>query len=340
MQETARACGCRHAILVRVNDQAFLNRAADLAAQWMTFPNPRVGCVIVRNGVIVGEAAHQRDGDAHAEINALALAGDLAHGATAYVTLEPCKHVGRTGACAQALIDAGIARVVIAVADPTSDAGGGADVLRAAGVDVAFVASEAARSVNEHWLHAMEHGRPFVTLKLATSTDGRVAAAHGVETQISNPTSRKRVHELRARVDAVLVGTNTALIDDPELTVRFAQTHLQPRRFIMGTRELPNTLRALQSPDPAMQLHTRNPHDALSMLADLRIRHVLVEGGPTIARAFIEAGVVDEIIWITAPVVLNDGPLALGESPLESLHRWNRVHTADLDGDLWSVLRP
>ena len=323
-----------------MNDQAFLKRAADLAAQWMTFPNPRVGCVIVRNGVIVGEGAHQRDGDAHAEINALALAGDLAEGATAYVTLEPCKHVGRTGPCAQALIDAGIARVVIAVADPSADAGGGAAVLRAAGVDVEFVASESARDVNEHWLHSMVHGRPFVTLKLATSTDGRVAAADGVETQISNAASRKRVHELRARVDAILVGTNTAVVDDPELTVRYAHTDQQPKRFIMGKRPLPTTLRALQSPEPATQLSTHSPHSALDVLAELRVRHLLVEGGPTIARAFIEAGVVDEIVWITAPVVLNDGPFALGDTPLESLHRWNRVHTEDLDGDLWSVLRP
>lgn len=326
--------------MVCVNDQAFLTRAADLAAQWMTFPNPRVGCVIVRDGVIVGEGAHQRDGDAHAEINALALAGDLANGATAYVTLEPCKHIGRTGACAQALIDAGISRVVVAVADPTADAGGGAAVLRAAGVDVTFVASETARTVNEHWLHAMEHGRPFVTLKLATSIDGRVAAAAGEETQISNATSRKRVHELRARVDAILVGTNTAVIDDPELTVRYAKSDRQPQRYLMGTRTLPTTLRALQSPTPAIQLRTHDVHAVMDALAAARIRHLLVEGGPTVARAFLDAGLIDEIIWITAPVVLGNGPFAFGETPLESLHRWSRVHSEDLDGDLWSVLRP
>lgn len=324
---------------MRVNDQAFLNRAAELAAQWMTFPNPRVGCVIVRNGVIVGEGAHQRDGDAHAEINALALAGDLANGATAYVTLEPCKHIGRTGACAQALIDAGIARVVIAVADPTTDAGGGADVLRAAGVDVDFTASESARTVNEHWLHAMEHGRPFVTLKLAASTDGRVAASTGEETSISNATSRKRVHELRARVDAILVGTNTAVIDDPELTVRYAHAERQPQRYIMGNRALPMTLRAVQSPNPAIQLRTHDVRAVMDALTAARIRHLLVEGGPTIARAFLKAGLIDEIIWITAPVVLGSGPFALGDEPLDSLHRWSRVHVEDLDGDLWSVLR-
>jgi diaminohydroxyphosphoribosylaminopyrimidine deaminase/5-amino-6-(5-phosphoribosylamino)uracil reductase len=136
------------------------------------------------------------------------------------------------------------------------------------------------------------------------------------------------------------VGTNTAVVDDPELTVRFAQTAQQPRRFIMGLRQLPANLRALQGSEPALQLCTHDPQQALTLLGDQRIRHVLIEGGPTIARAFIEAGLVDEVIWITAPVVLGSGPLALGESPLSSLHRWRRVATEDLDGDLWSVLRP
>lgn len=340
MHEAARTCGQRDALLVLVNDERFLQRAADLAAEWMTFPNPRVGCVIVRDDVIVGEGAHQRDGDAHAEVNALALAGDRADGATAYVTLEPCKHVGRTGPCAQALIDAGIRRVVVAVPDPTSQAGGGADVLRAAGITVDFVASDAARNVNEHWLHAMQHGRPFVTLKLATSLDGRVAAARGVETAISNPLSRRHVHALRSRVDAVLVGTETAVIDDPELTVREVQTERQPQRFVMGLRDLPPQLRLLQGDAPATHLRTHDPIEVMQQLAALRIRHVLVEGGPTIARIFIEAGLVDELIWITAPVLLNDGPLALGDAPLDSLRRWNRTATTDHDGDLWSVLRP
>ena len=323
-----------------MNDARFLERAAQLAAEWMTFPNPRVGCVIVRDGVIVGEGAHQRDGDAHAEINALAHAGDLAAGATAYVTLEPCKHVGRTGPCAQALIDAGIARVVIAVQDPTAQAGGGADVLRAAGVDVEFVASDAARSVNEHWLHTMEHGRPFITLKLATSIDGRVAAAVGVETAISNATSRRHVHALRGRVDAILVGANTAVVDDPALTVRDITVERQPRRFIMGLRTLPPHLQALQGDQPAIQLRTHDPREAVQQLAEQQIRHVLIEGGPTVARGFIEAGLVDEVVWITAPIVLGDGPLALGDTPLAVLRRWQRVSTADYDGDLWSVLRP
>lgn len=340
MPAIARVRGQRDARLVVVNDSQYLQRAAELAATWMTFPNPRVGCVIVRNDTVVGEGAHQRDGDAHAEVNALALAGDSAAGATVYVTLEPCAHVGRTGSCADALIAAGVARVVIGVADPTPEAAGGAEKLRNAGIAVEFSASEAARRVNEHWLHAMQRGRPFVTLKLAASTDGRVAAAVGVRTSISNAASNRQVHELRSHVDGILIGSNTACIDDPSLTARDVAVQRQPQRFVMGRRELPQTLQLFADANPAVQLATHDPHVALQQIGARRIRHLLVEGGPTIAAAFIDAGVVDEIIWITAPMVLGGGPLALGEHPLASLHRWERVSTLDLDGDLWSFLRP
>lgn len=326
--------------MVRVSEEQFLARAAELAAEWMTFPNPRVGCLIVRDGVVVAEGAHRRDGDAHAEINALALAGERAAGATVYVTLEPCNSVGRTGSCVDALIAARVARVVIAVADPTDAAGGGATRLRAAGIDVAFVASDAARTVNEHWLHTMERGRPFVTLKLATSTDGRVAQAAGVRTRITNGTSNRRAHELRARVDGILVGTNTAISDDPVLTARGPAVERQPLRFVMGERDLPSSLRLFTGPLPAVQLRTRDPHSALDVIGRTGVRHLLVEGGPTIARVFVEAGLVDEIIWITAPLVLEDGPLALGGTPLDALHRWARASSRDVDGDLWSYLRP
>jgi diaminohydroxyphosphoribosylaminopyrimidine deaminase/5-amino-6-(5-phosphoribosylamino)uracil reductase len=324
-----------------VNDLALLERAAQLAAPWMTFPNPRVGCVIVdAAGVIVGEGAHHAAGGPHAEVHALAVAGARARGATAYVTLEPCNHHGRTGPCSQALIRAGIRRVVIAVADPNREAAGGAGALRAAGVVVDFITSPVAESVNEHWLHAMRNGRPFISLKVAASLDGRIAAAPGQETPISNAASRTRVHELRARVDGVLVGTNTACVDDPALTVREAALQRQPARFVMGRRDLPAGLQLLQGPQPAVQLRT---HDAVEVLADLHargIRHLLVEGGATIARAFVEAGLIDECIWITAPVVLHAGPTAVGATALERVHTWRRVGTVDVDGDLWSYLRP
>lgn len=324
-----------------MSDAQFLARAAALAEPWMTFPNPRVGCVIVTaDHQVVGEGAHQSAGTPHAEVHALDAAGELARGGTAYVTLEPCAHTGRTGPCAQALIAAGIARVVIAVADPNPVAAGGADVLRRAGVVVDFVSSEPARRVNEHWLFAMMSGRPFVTLKMAASLDGRVAAAHGVETSISNAQSRRRVHELRGRVDAILVGSNTAVVDDPALTAREVQVQRQPQRFILGQRILPPDLQLLQGPQPAIQLPTHDVEVALRELAGREVRHLLVEGGPTVARAFLDAGLVDECIWITAPIVLGDGPHALGDEPFPQVLTWHPLDVADVDGDLWTTLRP
>lgn len=325
----------------RLTDERHLAHAAVLADAWTPYPNPRVGCVIVDvGGAVVGEGAHQQAGTPHAEVHALAMAGARARGGTAYVTLEPCAHTGRTGPCAKALIDAGIARVVMAEPDPNPVAAGGAAVLRAAGVQVDLLPSADAARVNESWLHAMRKQRPFVTLKLATSLDGRVAAAVGVETAISNATVRRHVHALRARVDGILVGTATAMVDDPALTVRDAPTTRQPARFVMGLRDLPDVLQMLQAPEPATQLRTRQPGEALQALQAREIRHVLVEGGPTVARAFVDAGLVDELIWITAPIVLGDGPLAMGTGLLEPARHWRRVETLDLDGDLWSRLRP
>lgn len=324
-----------------MTERELLARAATLAAPWMTFPNPRVGCLIVDSqGQVVGQGAHHAAGEAHAEVNALLVAGERARGGTAYVTLEPCAHFGRTGPCAQALIDAGIARVVIGVADPNPIAAGGAAMLRTAGVDVDFVASPESAAVNEAWLHAMRSGRPFVTLKMATTLDGRVAATTGVETPISNAASRLRVHELRARVDAVLVGTGTAEIDDPRLTVREVAVLVQPRRFVMGHRELPGHLWMFTEGVPAEQLRTQDPVAALAVLHAHQIRHVLLEGGPTLARAFLQAGLVDECIWITAPKVFAAGPSAIGSPALESVHSWSRRETVDVEGDLWSYLRP
>lgn len=324
-----------------MTERELLARAADLAAAWMTFPNPRVGCLIVDSqGQVVGQGAHRSAGEAHAEVNALAVAGGRARGGTAYVTLEPCAHTGRTGPCAQALIDAGIARVVIGIADPNPVAAGGAAMLRTAGVDVDFVASPESAAVNESWLLAMREGRPFVTLKLATTLDGRVAAATGVETSISNEASRRRVHELRARVDAVLIGTNTAEIDDPQLNVRTGEVRVQPRRFVMGKRELPGHLWMFTEGLAAEQLRTHDPREALAALHAHQIRHVLVEGGPALARAFLAAGLVDECIWITASKVFGHGPSAIGSPALDAVLSWSRRDTFDVEGDLWSYLRP
>ena len=206
-------------------DTALVRRALELAVLGpQADPNPRVGAVIVdRDGAVVGEGHHRGAGTPHAEVDALARAGERARGGTAYVSLEPCNHTGRTGPCARALLDAGVARVVHAQSDPGALTGGGADTLRAAGVEVVGgVLKDEALALNRAWTFAIVHGRPMVTWKFAATLDGRSAAADGSSAWITGPLARADVHDLRAECDAVLVGTGTVLADDPHLTVRHA----------------------------------------------------------------------------------------------------------------------
>lgn len=278
--------------------------------------NPRVGCVIVDEaGAVVGRGHHRGAGEPHAEVDALREAGASARGGTAVVTLEPCRHTGRTGPCSQALLAAGIARVVYAVDDPGAESGGGADELRAAGVEViGGVEATEARWAARAWFHSRERGRPWVTVKSAVSLDGRVADVSGGPTAITGPSSRAYAHEWRARVDAIVVGTGTVLADDPALTARSAQGQLrarQPLRVVVGKRDIPTGARVL---DSAAETLLHPGHDLRALLSDLRVRdvqHVLVEGGPTLAGAFLTAGLVDEVLWFIAPVLLGAGPVAL-----------------------------
>jgi len=277
--------------------------------------NPRVGCLIIaQDSTIVGRGYHRGAGTAHAEVAALAQAGDRARGATAVVTLEPCRHVGRTGPCTQALLDAGVTSVVYAQSDPTPEAGGGADVLRRAGVEVlGGLLSDEATRVNEAWTFAAEHGRPLVTWKSAVSLDGRVAGANGGPTPITGAESRRQVHELRSEVDAIVVGTGTALADDPQLTVRLPgrEPLSRPLRVVVGGREVPPGARVRDDTAPTLFLRERNPAAVLADLYDRGVRHVLLEGGPTLAAAFLAVGLIDRIVWYLAPVLLGSGPLAL-----------------------------
>ena len=206
--------------------------------------NPRVGCVLVApDGEVVGRGHHRGAGTPHAEVVALADAGARAAGATAVVSMEPCRHTGRTGPCTQALLDAGVRAVVYGQPDPTEQGGGGGDVLRAAGVDVhGGVLADEARAVNEEWTFAVVHGRPFVTWKCAASLDGRVAGADGGPTSITGAASRADVHDLRSRVGAIIVGTGTVLVDDPLLTVRRpgGPVPTPPLRVVVGSRPIPD----------------------------------------------------------------------------------------------------
>jgi diaminohydroxyphosphoribosylaminopyrimidine deaminase/5-amino-6-(5-phosphoribosylamino)uracil reductase len=332
-----------------------MRHAVTLAARGRgtTSPNPVVGCVILgSDGVtVVGEGWHERAGGPHAEVNALAAAGQRAAGGTAVVTLEPCSHVGRTGPCTEALLSAGIVRVVVGVADPDPVAAGGAAVLRAAGVDVETdVETEAAARVNEHWLHAIRTRRPFVIWKYAATLDGRSAAADGSSRWITGSAARTDVHRLRAEVDAVVVGVGTVLADDPELTVRHVDAAHQPIRVVLDSEgRTPATARVRDDAADTWILTAddvpRHDVDAvLTLLYDRGVRSVLLEGGPTLAGAFLDAGRIDEVVGYVAPALLGQGTSALAASSTgSSIDRAQRLHLIDvtsLDGDLRLTARP
>ena len=284
--------------------------------------NPRVGCVIVdADGRVVGRGYHRGAGTVHAEVDALADAGPAAAGATAVVTLEPCRHTGRTGPCTQALVDAGVARVVFGQSDPTAAAGGGAGELAVAGVDViGGVLADGAAALNAEWTFAVTHERPFVTWKAAVSLDGRVGGPGGRPVAITGAPARRVVHDLRARVGAIIVGTGTVLADDPALTVRLPvpAPGPAPLRVVVGSRSIPPRARVLDAAAPTLVTAERDPAALLADLYRRGVRHALLEGGPTLAAAFRAAGVVDRVEVHIGPVLLGAGPSlsAPGSAPL------------------------
>jgi len=274
-----------------------MERALALAelGRGTTHPNPVVGAVVVRDGEVVGEGWHERKGGPHAEVNALAAAGSLARGATLYVTMEPCTHHGSTPPCTDAVLEAGIAKVVAGSLDPNTEAKGGLDVLRAAGIEAEDAEVFEARAQNEAWRTWVMQRRPFVILKLAVTLDGRVAVP-GTR-WISNEESRRRVHQLRAQVDAVAVGMGTARADDPELTARGVDVERQPRRLVFG------------SGVSKLEVRSGPLAEELQSLADEGVQSLLLEGGPTLAAAFLGAGFVDKLMLFVAPRIGGEGPL-------------------------------
>ncbi|MFH9250373.1 bifunctional diaminohydroxyphosphoribosylaminopyrimidine deaminase/5-amino-6-(5-phosphoribosylamino)uracil reductase RibD [Streptomyces lydicus] len=345
-------------------ETAAMRRAIELAARGLghTSPNPVVGCVVLDSeGRTAGEGWHERAGGPHAEVHALRAAGERARGGTAVVTLEPCNHTGRTGPCARALIDAGVARVVYAVSDPTPTATGGAVTLAAAGVDVegGLLADEAAAG-NEAWLTSVLRGRPFVLWKYAATLDGRIAAADGTSRWISSPESRADVHRLRAAADAVIVGSGTARADDPQLGARISGLSddeiSQPLRVVVdsgatavkaGARVLDGTaptLIAVAEDADAAHLEGLAPLVRLPRAADRRglhipallqalhqrdVRSVLLEGGPTLAGAFLAAQAVDKVVGYLAPVLLGAGPAAVGDAGITTIAQALRLDVTD-----------
>jgi diaminohydroxyphosphoribosylaminopyrimidine deaminase / 5-amino-6-(5-phosphoribosylamino)uracil reductase len=318
-------------------DVAWMRRAIELAARGIgtTHPNPVVGCVITGpDGHPVGEGFHAVAGGPHAEVEALRMAGPAARGGTAYVTLEPCNHTGRTGPCADALIAAGVTRVVYAVPDPNRQASGGAEKLRSKAITVQQGVLQAeAEAVNQVWLHSVRTGRPFVTWKFATTLDGRSAAPDGTSRWITGPLARADVHRKRAECDAIAVGTQTVLDDDPELTVRDENdvpAARQPLRVVVGDREIPTTARVRNDRAETLLLPTHDPAEVLRQLDDRQIRHLWLEGGPTLAAAFLRAQLVDQLVAYVAPAVLGSGYAAIGDLGAESIHHLRRFNLADV----------
>lgn len=298
-----------------------------------TSPNPPVGCVVLSAaGDVVGQGWHRGPGQPHAEVLALREAGEAARGATAVVTLEPCAHTGRTGPCTTALIEAGVSRVVAAHTDPNPYAAGGAEILRAAGVlvEVGTLAEEA-EQVTGPWLVAERRKRPFITWKYAATLDGRIAAPDGSSRWISGEHARQEVHELRSKVDTVLVGVGTVLADDPALTVRLpGYGGPQPRRIVVDSLgRTPKTARVLTDGAAPTWIATAaevggQPHKVdLRRLAELLFeqgsRWVLLEGGPTVAGAAIRAGIVDEVVAYVAPKLLGGGAAVVAEMGIGSI---------------------
>jgi diaminohydroxyphosphoribosylaminopyrimidine deaminase / 5-amino-6-(5-phosphoribosylamino)uracil reductase len=295
----------------------WLERALELAerGRGTTQPNPVVGAVLVREGEVVGEGWHERKGAPHAEAHALAAAGERARGATLYVTLEPCASQGSTPPCSEALVEAGVARVVVGTRDPNPQAAGGLEQLTAAGIDVELADGELGfrvRQQNEAWLTWITRGRPFATYKAAVTLDGRLTLPGS--RWISGEESRALVHELRAVSDAVAVGMGTARADQPQLTARDVGAERQPRRLVFGEGPLPAGLE--------LELLSGSLEAELTRLAQEGVQSLLLEGGPTLASSFSRAGLLDKLLVFVAPRLSGEGPTLFGklDEPLE-LHR-------------------
>lgn len=329
-------------------EQRAMARALELARRGPRSRNPQVGAVLLSpSGEVLAEGWHRGAGTPHAEVDALShLAGDAARGATAVVTLEPCNHTGRTGPCAEALIAAGVARVVFALPDPGDVEGGGGERLRAAGVDVASgLLADEARALLEPWLTARTLGRPHVTVKWAQSLDGRAAAADGTSQWITGPLARADVHARRAQADAIVVGTGTLLTDDPALTARddAGLRPTQPIPVVIGRAQIPAGAALRRHPHDVLHYPTRDLAAVLADLHDRGLHRVFVEGGPTLASALLAAGLADRVLVYLAPTLLGGSRTALADIGVATISQQRRLAIEQIDrlgDDLLVVARP
>ncbi len=301
-----------------------LERALELAERGRstTRPNPVVGAIVVADEEVVGEGWHERKGGPHAEVVALEAAGARERGATLYVTMEPCAHHGSTPPCTQAILDAGIAKVVAGSLDPNPEARGGLELLRERGLAVEHADSFAARVQNEAWRTWITRGRPFVTLKLAVTLDGRVTVPG--RRWLSGEQSRRLVHELRASMDAVGVGMGTVRADTPSLTARGVGAERQPRRIAFGGGPLPE--------GSELELRTGPIETELATLGSEGVQSLLLEGGPTLAASFLERDLVDRLLLFLAPTIAGAGVPMLG--PLPSPVELARMHARQIGEDV------
>lgn len=348
--------------MIAATDRDMMTRALALAERGLftTTPNPRVGCVIAREGLVLGEGWHERAGSAHAEVRALDDArerGNDVRGATAYVTLEPCNHQGRTPPCSAALLAAGIKRVVAAMNDPDPQAAGGADRLKVDGVTVEVgLLEDAARELNVGWIHRLRHGRPWIRIKVAASLDGRTALENGASQWITGEQARADGHRWRARACAILTGIGTVRQDDPRLTVRAIATPRQPLKVVVDRHgELPRTARVLTGGDVIVVTATKpmasfpdnvqvitvpdrdgriDLHAMAKALGEREINELHVEAGAKLNGALLAAGIVDELLLYVAPCLLGDparGMFAL-PAPLERLGDRVSLTVRSIDG--------
>jgi diaminohydroxyphosphoribosylaminopyrimidine deaminase/5-amino-6-(5-phosphoribosylamino)uracil reductase len=324
-----------------------MQRAISLSLQGLgrTSPNPIVGAVIINSdGQIIAEGFHdQMRSPDHAEIVALKIAGKKAVGATMVVTLEPCNHTGQTGPCSKAIAEAGISKVVFAVIDPNKKAAGGAQALRDLGVQVesGVLESEAA-CANRAWLTKIEKSRPFFTWKVATTLDGKIAATDGTSQWISNEKSRSDVQLLRRQADAILVGTNTVITDDPHLIPRgdFPGFTANPLRVVCGEQEIPTTSKIFDNAAPTLQVKSKDLTTLIAELNKTGINHVLVEAGPTLATAMLKQGLMDELVVYQAPSLLGKGKSFVADFGAETIDQkmvLDHISSEVIDGDIKSI---